>query len=78
MSGNGADIYNKLTPKDIIVKRIKHAGIEAENYNKIAMIGNSDHDVIGVREIGMTLYTDLGLNQQTKYRYISFRGSKNT
>lgn len=49
----GADNDNKLTKKDIIVKCIKAAAIEKNDYHKVVMIGDSDNDSIGANEIGI-------------------------
>lgn len=47
----GADHENKLRKVDIIRKCLEDLGIQ--DYGKAVMIGDSSHDAIGAREIGM-------------------------
>lgn len=47
----GADHENKLKKRDIIEKCIADSGIT--DYSKVVMIGDSDNDAIGAREIGV-------------------------
>lgn len=47
----GADHENKLKKKDIIEKALTDAGVK--NYDCTVMIGDSDNDAIGAKEIGM-------------------------
>ncbi|MDY3791491.1 MAG: HAD hydrolase-like protein [Oscillospiraceae bacterium] len=47
----GADHENKLKKRDIIEKCIADSGVT--DYSKVVMIGDSDNDAIGAREIGV-------------------------
>ena len=47
----GADNYNKLKKKDIIIQCMQELGID--DYSSAVMIGDSDNDAIGAKNIGM-------------------------
>lgn len=47
----GADQYNKLRKKDIIKKCM--VDLKIEDYSSAVMIGDSDNDAVGARDIGM-------------------------
>lgn len=47
----GADNFNKLKKKDIIIKCMEDLGVT--DYSKAVMIGDTDNDAIGADEIGM-------------------------
>lgn len=47
----GADNFNKLKKKDIIIKCMNDLGVY--DYKKAVMIGDSDNDAVGARDIGM-------------------------
>lgn len=47
----GADHENKLKKRDIIEKCIRDSGIS--DYSSVVMIGDSDNDAIGARDIGV-------------------------
>lgn len=47
----GADNFNKLKKKDIIIKCMKDLGVT--DYSKAVMIGDTDNDAIGADKIGM-------------------------
>lgn len=48
---HGADNFNKLKKKDIIIKCMKEAGIS--DYQHAVMIGDSENDAIGAEALGM-------------------------
>jgi len=47
----GADHFNKLKKKDIILKCIQDAGVE--DLSRVLMVGDSDNDAIGAENIGV-------------------------
>lgn len=47
----GADHENKLKKRDIIEKCIRDSGVS--DYSSVVMIGDSDNDAIGARDIGV-------------------------
>lgn len=47
----GADNFNKLKKKDIIIKCMEDLGVT--DYSKAVMIGDTDNDAIGADKIGM-------------------------
>ena len=47
----GADHFNKLTKKDIILKCIEDTSIMS--YEEVLMVGDTDNDAIGAKELGI-------------------------
>ncbi len=47
----GSDMEGKLSKKDIIENAIRHLGIT--DYKRVVMVGDSDNDAIGAKEIGV-------------------------
>lgn len=47
----GADNYNELTKRDIILKCIEDSGIQS--FDEVVMVGDSDNDAIGAKELGI-------------------------